>query len=141
MTSLGGITLGTKLKMPILTFYLPHNLQIRILYFRSLCIRDTVSNKTYQNFREKRLVRPGSKYPIWQRSQSISYKAKFSQRDNIYLVGFKCTITYQNIRGKTKVRSILCPEKPKMAKTLPNNLHGWAIWKIMTFAITKKVYQ
>ena len=60
----GGITLGTKLKMPILTFYLPHNLQIRILYFRSLCIRDTVSNKTYQNFREKRLVRPGSKYPI-----------------------------------------------------------------------------
>ena len=27
----GGITLGTKLKMPILTLYLPHNLQSRVL--------------------------------------------------------------------------------------------------------------
>ena len=48
-----------------------------------------VSNKTYQNFLDKSLVRSGSKYPIWQRSQPISYKAKFSQRDNIYLVDFK----------------------------------------------------
>ena len=78
-------------------------------YFRSWYIRDMVSDKTYQNFRDKRLVRPGCKYPIWQRFQPISYKTKFSQRDNAYLVDFKYNITYQNIRGKTKVRSIFKP--------------------------------
>ena len=26
--------------------------------------------------------------------------------------------------GKLKSDQFLCPEKPKMAKTLPNNLHG-----------------
>ena len=105
----GEITLGTELKMPIFTLYLPHNLQVGFLYFRSLCIRDTVSNKTYQNFRHKRLVRPGSKYPIWSRSQPISYKAKFSQRDNMHPVDLKYKITYQNIQGKTKVRPIFIP--------------------------------
>ena len=29
----GGITLGTTLKMPIFTLYLPHNLQSRVLVF------------------------------------------------------------------------------------------------------------
>ena len=96
-------TLGTKLEMPIFTLYLPHN-KVGFWYFRSLYIRNTISNKTYQNFRDKRLLGPGSKYPIWQRSQLISYNAKFSQRDNVYLADFKYNITYQNIRGKTKVR-------------------------------------
>ena len=32
-------------------------------------------------------------------------------------------------------------EMPKMAKKLPINLHGWAFYKIVTFALTKKVYQ
>ena len=32
--------------------------------------------KSYQNFHDKRLARPGSKYLIWQRTQAISYKAK-----------------------------------------------------------------
>ena len=31
---IGGITLGTKLKMPIFTLYLPHNLQSRVLVFQ-----------------------------------------------------------------------------------------------------------
>ena len=96
----GGITLGTTLKMPIFTLYLPHNLQSRVL-----CNRDTVSNRNYQNFRDKRQVRPGSKCPNWQRSQPISYKAKFSQRYNIYLVDLKYNITYQ----LTKVRPIFIP--------------------------------
>ena len=83
--------------------------KVEFWYFKSLCNWDTVSNKTYQNFRDKRLVRPGSKCPNWQRSQPISYKAKFSQRYNIYLVDLKCNITYQNIREKTKVRPIFIP--------------------------------
>ena len=90
-------------------------------YFKSLCNRDAVSNKTYQYFRDKRLVRPGSKYPNWQRCQTISYKAKFSHRDNIYLVDQK---TYQNIWGKLRSDRFLYDEMPKMAKKLPYNLHG-----------------
>ena len=39
----------------------------------------------------------------------MSCKAKFSQRYDIYLVDLKCNITYQNIRGKTKVRPIFIP--------------------------------
>ena len=35
----------------------------------------------------------------------------------------------------------LYPEKPKIAKKLPNNLHGWAFYKIMKFVLAKKVYQ
>ena len=71
---------------------------------------------TDHNFCYKSLVRPKSKSPNWQWSQPISYKAKFSHRDNIYLVDLKYNITYQNARGKTKVRPILYPEMPKMAK-------------------------
>ena len=66
---------------------------------------------TYDNFRHKSLVRPKSKSPNWQGSQLIRYKTKFSQRDNIYLVDLKYNITYQNICGKTKVRSIFMPWK------------------------------
>ena len=64
---------------------------------------------TYHNFRHKSLVRPKSKCPNWQGSQPISYKAKFSQRRNIYLVDLKYNITYQNIWGRTKVRPIFIP--------------------------------
>ena len=44
-----GITLGTKLKKPIFTLYLPHNLQ-RFWHFKSLYNKDKISNKAYQNF-------------------------------------------------------------------------------------------
>ena len=110
----GGITLRTKLKMPIFTLYLPNNLQSRVLVFQSLCIRDTISNKTYQNFREKRLFKPWGKYQIWQISQTISYKAMFSQRDNIYLVDPKYNITYQISRWKLSSDLFLYQEMPKM---------------------------
>ena len=100
------ITLGTKLKMPF-TYSITY--KVEFWYFKSLCDSHAVSNRTYQNFRDKRMVRSGSKCPNWQRSQPISYKAKFSQRYNIYLVDLKCNITYQNIRGKTKVRPIFIP--------------------------------
>ena len=64
---------------------------------------------TYDNFRHKSLVRLKSKSPHWQGSQPISYRAKFSQRDNTYLADLKYNITYQSIRGKTKVRPIFVP--------------------------------
>ena len=133
----GGITLQTKLKIPIFTLNLPHNLQSRILVFQNLCIRDTVP-KTYQNFHDKRLVKPGSKYPVWQRSQPISYKTKFSQSDNIYLLDLKYNITYQNICRKTAVRLFFMLWK---AWKLRNNLHWWAFSKIVKFVLRKKVYQ
>ena len=44
--------------------FCPISYKVGFWYFKGLCIRDTVSNKTYQNFRDKRLVRPGSKYLI-----------------------------------------------------------------------------
>ena len=34
LDAIGGITLGTKLKTPIFTLYLPHNLQSRLLVFQ-----------------------------------------------------------------------------------------------------------
>ena len=103
-------------KCRFLSFTYPIIYKVELWYFKSLCNWDTVSKRTYQNFRYKRLVRPGSKCPNWQSSQPISYKAKFSQRYNIYLVDLKYNITYQNIRGKTKVRPIFYHEMPKMAK-------------------------
>ena len=57
---------------------------------------------TYHNFRHKSLVRPKSKFPNWQGSQLICYKAKFSQSHNIYLADLKYNITYQNIQGKLR---------------------------------------
>ena len=101
--------MGLNLKCPFSPFTYLITYQVGILYFKNLYNRDTVSNKTYQYFRDKRLVRPGKKYPVWQRSQHISYKAKSSHRDNIYLVNLKSNITYQNIRGETKVRLIFIP--------------------------------
>ena len=91
--------------------------QSRFWYFKSLYNKDTVSNRTYQNFRDKRLVRPGSKCPNWQRPQPITYKAKFSQRYNIYLLDLKYNITYQNIRGKLRSNQFLYHEMPKMTKS------------------------
>ena len=78
---------------------------------------------------------------IPQGSQPISYKANFSQIDNIYLVDQKYNITYQNMWGKLKSDQFLFPEKAKIAKKLPNNLNGWAFYKIVKFALTKKVQQ
>ena len=105
--------MGLNWKYPFSPFTYPITYTVEFWYFKSLCNRDTVSNRTYQNFRDKRLVRPGSRCPNLQRSQTISYKTKFSQRDNIYLVYLKCNITYQNIRGETKVRLIFIPEMLK----------------------------
>ena len=59
-------------------------------YFKSLCNKDTVSNKTYQNFCDKRLIRPGVNTQI--EDEPTSYKAKFSQSGNIYLLGHKYNI-------------------------------------------------
>ena len=44
-------------------------------------------------------------------------------------------------RGELRSDQFLCPEKSKMAKKLPNNLHGRAFPRIVTFSLTKKVYQ
>ena len=115
--------------------------KLEFWYFKTLCNWDTVSNRTYQNFRDKRLVRPGSKCPNWERPKPISYKAKFSQRDNIYLVDLKYNINYQNIWGKLMSGQFLYHEMPKMAKKLPYNLHGWAFYKTAKFVLTKKIYQ
>ena len=59
--------------------------------------------------------------------------AKFSQRDSIYLVDLKYNITHQNIQEKLRSDQFLYPEMLKMAKKLPNNLHGWAFYKISKF--------
>ena len=121
----GGKAIGTKLKMSIFTFTYPITYKKEFWYFKRLCNRDVVSNRTYQNFRDKRLVTPGSKCPNWQRSQPISYKTKFLQIDNIYLVDLKYNITYQNIRGKLRSDQFLYQEMPKMAKSYLTtyNLH------------------
>ena len=96
---------------------------------------------TYQSFCHRSLVRPKSKSPNWQGSQPISYKAKFSQRDNIYLADLKYIITYQNIWGKLRSDYFYILKFLKWQKKLPNNLHGWAFYKIAKFVLTKKVYQ
>ena len=127
--------MGLNWKFPFSPFTYPITYKVGFLYFRSSCIKNTISNNTCQNFRDKRLVRPGSKYPIRQRSQLITYKAKFSQIDNIYLIDLKYNITYQNIRGSDQ---FLCPEKPTMTKKLFNNLHGWAFSK--TVSLLKFTY-
>ena len=76
---------------------------------REVCFNQERLPITYHNFRDKSLVRPKCKSPNCHRSQPISYKARFSHRDNIYLVDLKYNITYQNIPGKTKVRPIFIP--------------------------------
>ena len=43
--------------------------------------------------------------------------------------------------GKLRSDRFLYHEKPKMAKKLPHNSHGWAFYKIVKFALTKKIYQ
>ena len=105
--------MGLNWKYPFSSFIYPITYTVEFWYFKSLCNRDTVSNRTYQNFCDKRLVRPGSKCPNLQRSQTISYKTKFWQRDNIYLVYLKSNITYQNIRGKLRSDWFLYPEMLK----------------------------
>ena len=137
--------MGINWKCPFLPFIYLITSKKGFWCFRSLYIRDTVSDKTYQNFRDKKLVRPGSKYPIWQKSQSISYKAKFSQRD------IQHNQIQQNLPNTTKLTKIsreklrsdrfLHHEMPKIAKNLPYNLHEWAFYKIAKFVLTKKLYQ
>ena len=113
--------MGLNWKCSFSPFTYPITYKVEFWYFKSLCNWHTVSNRTYQNFRDKRLVRPGSKCPNWQRSQPISYKAKFSQRYNIYLVDLKCNITYQNIRGdsdKTNFYTMKCLKWQKVTLQL-----------------------
>ena len=111
--------LGLNLKCSLLLFTHPITYKVMFWHFRSSCIKDTVWNKTYQNFRDKRLVRPGSECPNWQRSQPISYKPIFSQRYNIDLVDHKYNITYQNIQGKLRSDLFSYQEKPKWRKNYP----------------------
>ena len=131
--------MGLNWKCPFSPFTYPIAYKIGFWYFKSLCNRNTVSNKTYQYFCDKRLVRPGSKCPNWQRSQPISYTVKFSHRDNIYLVDLKSKSKISG--GKLRPGRFLYHEMPKMAKKLPYNLHGWAFYKIAKFVLTKKGYQ
>ena len=105
----GRITLGTKLKYPFLPFTYPITHKVGFWYFESLRNKNNVSNKTYRYFRYRSLVRPGSKSPNSQGPHPISCNAKYSRRDNIYLVDLKSKITYQNIRWGTKVRAIFIP--------------------------------
>ena len=125
--------MGLNWKCPLSPFTYTITYKVGFWYFKSLCNRDTVSNKTFQYFRDKRLVRPGSKYPNWQGSQPINYKAKFSHKDNIYLVDLKSNITYQNIRGETKVRPIFIPWNAQNGKKVNLQL----TW--MTFLENRKV--
>ena len=130
--------MGLNWKCPISPFTYPITYRVEFWYFKSLCNWHTVSNRTYQNFRDKRLVRPGSKFPNWQSSQPIRCKTKFSQKDNIYLLDLKYNTTYQNIWVKTKVRPVFTPWNAHSRKV---TLHGWAFWKISKFILIKKVYQ
>ena len=141
MTSLGEKLLRLNWKCSFSPFTYPITYKVGFWYFESLCNRDTVSNKTYQYFQDKRLVRPGSKCPNWQGPQPISYNVSFSHRDSIYLVDLKSNITYQNIWGKLRSDRFLYHEMLKTAKKLPYNLHGWALYKFAKFVLTKKSYQ
>ena len=114
---------------------------ISFLQNRKVCFNQERLPITYHIFRYKRLVRPKSKSRNWQGSQPLNYKAKFSQRDNIYLVDLKYNITYQNIRRGLSSHRFLYPEMFKMAEKLPYNLHGWGFYKIARFVLTKKGYQ
>ena len=109
--------MGLNWKCPFSPFTYPITYKVEFCYFKSFCNRDTVSNRTYQSFRDKRLVTPGSKCPNWQRSQPISYKIKFWQTYNIYLVDLKCNITYQNTQGVTRADQFLYHKMPKIAKS------------------------
>ena len=133
--------MGLNWKCPFLPFTYPITTKVEFLYFKSLCNSDTISNRTYQSFCDKRLVKPGSKCPNWQRSKPIRCMVKFPQRDNRYLVDLKYNINYQNIWGKLSSDQFLYHEMLKMAKKLPNNLKVWAFYKIAKFVLTKKVYQ
>ena len=83
---------------------------------RNVCFNQERLPITNRNFRHKSLVRPKIKSPNWQGSQPISYLTKLSHRDNIYQVGQKYKITYQNILGKLRSDRFLYHEMPKMAK-------------------------
>ena len=133
--------MGLNWKFPFSPFTYSITWKVEFWYFKSLCNKDTVWNRSYQNFCDKRLVRPESKCPNWQRFQPTGYNAKFSQRYNIYLVDLKCNITYQDIKGEIKVRPIFIPWNAQNGKKLPYNLHGWAFFKIAKFVLTKKGYQ
>ena len=63
---------------------------------RDVCFNQESLPITYYDFHHKSLVRLKSKSPNWQRSQSISYKANFLQRETMHLLDVKFDITYQN---------------------------------------------
>ena len=69
-----------------------------------VCFNQERLPRTYRNFCHKCLVRPKSKSSHWQGSQLISYKAKFSQRDNIGLLDLKYNKTYENFHHRSLVR-------------------------------------
>ena len=76
---------------------------------RDVCFSQESLPITYYNFHQKSLVRSNSKSPNWQGSQTISYKANFSQRKTMHLLDVKSNKTYQNNQGEIQVRPLLRP--------------------------------
>ena len=64
---------------------------------------------TYHNFWHKSLVRPKSKSPNWQVSQSMTCKANFLQKEGMNLIDAKFNITYENNQGEIHVGPLLRP--------------------------------
>ena len=76
---------------------------------RDVCFNQESLPITYYNFHHKSLVRHKIKYPNWAGSQTISYKANFSQRETIHLLDVKFNITHRNNQGEIQVRPLLRP--------------------------------
>ena len=77
------------------------------LQHRDVCFNQEILPITHYEFHHKSLARLKSKSPNWQRSQPISYKANFSQRETIHVLDVKFNITYQNNQGEIQVRPLL----------------------------------
>ena len=93
---------------------------------------------TYYNFHHKSLVRPKSKSPNWQGFQPISYKANFSQRDQMHLEDHpKKTLT--KIFGRKLRSDFICTLMTKNNKHSPCNLHGWFSCRTVVLILAKKV--
>ena len=115
--------------MPKMAKKLPNNLHGWAFYrIQKFFLNQESLPVIYHNSCRKSLVIPKSKSPNWQESQPISYKANFSQSDNIYPADQKYNITYKYIRGKTDFQTDFFTRKClKWQKNLPNNLHGYNI--------------
>ena len=91
-------------KMLKLAKELPNNIHRWVFYkiskFESL-------PKADHKFLHQSLVRPKNKSSNCKRSETISYKANFSQKKTMHLIDVKFNITYQNNQRIIKVRPFL----------------------------------